>query len=109
MKTMKKKNKNKRVKSNSIEFCVIDITRIWSSVSSYAIQEDVPKYLKELDKVLKDIKPESVVYITGKSPVWLYMIFVCYIITKVDGVKVLYSKPTVHGNRQYRIYPVSSI
>lgn len=95
----------KNIKSK-ITFSLLDVTSVWSTVSTYAIQEDALQYLAVLDKALKDYEEGSVLYLTGKSPIWLYMIFAAYIVRKRPDLNLFYSKPTASGNRPYKIHPL---
>ena len=91
---------------NKPTFSLLDVTSVWTKVSTYAIQEDAAQYLSVLDEALKDCEEGSVLYLTGKSPIWLYMIFTSYIVRKRSDLNLFYSKPTAGGNRPYKIHPL---
>lgn len=86
-------------------FILLDVSHIWCKVSSYAIHEDVKLYLENLDKMIDEAGDVDTIFLTGKSPIWLYLIVVARIIQKKPNCTITYSKPTSKGNRAYKIYP----
>lgn len=89
----------------SNEITIIEVNRVWSSVSSFAIHEDVRQYIDKFDSMVKSLEQLSMINLTGKTPNWLYMIFVARIIQLRPDLTILYSKPTPHGNKSYKIFP----
>jgi hypothetical protein len=89
----------------SNEMMLIEVNRVWSTISTFAIHEDVRQYINKLDSLIKPLEQSSMVNLTGKSPNWLYMIFTSRIIQLRPDLTILYSKPTPLGNKSYKIYP----
>lgn len=90
---------------NDFEFYTVDVENLWKCQSSFAIVEDVEKYLVELDKKLESLPKDAVMMLIGKSPIWFYGIVVCRILQKRPDIHMFYSKPTNMGHRKYKIYP----
>jgi hypothetical protein len=87
------------------EFVTIDISELWKIVSSFAVVEDVDKYIKKLDDQLEKISENSTLVFVGKSPIWLYCIMSCRVVSQRPDIILHYSKPTTYGHRKFKLYP----